>query len=329
MSATQTQAISEIENAAMDDAAISRTEWTEIEQGNAAEEMAEISPEAESKEDAPNEMSKLAIDPEFRTLIQPLTAGELAALTGDIKMHGCRDPLVIWKGRNIILDGHHRYEICKKLGISYQVFELEFPDEIEAKIWLIKNQRGRRNMNESQRALAAVTLEALYSEHARARMGTRTDLGQNLDPSEAGRSAEKAARDMGVSHQTVSFAKKVTTKGIPELAELVRSGEIAVSAAAKAAGLPEEKQQRIVGEIGIQIRDGMNPKIPEIIQGIIGDNDNNCHSDPDERLERFRRNLEANMSLLKDIESASRPENLVEMLAISGKMMAGSVSNLL
>ena len=164
------------------------------------------------KEDNIRAMIKLTEDPAFKGLIRPLTASELAALTEDVRFHGPRDPLVVWKGRNIILDGHHRYEICQKHGIPFKIVELEFPNDTEAKIWMLKNQRGRRNMNESQRAMAAVTLESLYSEQAKERMGARTDLGQDLDPSEAGRSAEKAAKDMGVSHQTVSFAKKVTTR---------------------------------------------------------------------------------------------------------------------
>jgi len=69
--------------------------------------------------------------------------------------------------------------------------------------------------------MLAAKLEALYAEQAKERKGSRTDLGLNLGPGEFGRSAEKAAKDMGVSHQTVSYAKKVSTKGIPELVKLM------------------------------------------------------------------------------------------------------------
>lgn len=209
-----------------------------------------------------NAIVNLTKDPEFKDLIPPLTAGELAALTEDILMHGLRDPLAVWKGRNIILDGHHRYEICQKHGIPFKIVELEFPNDTEAKIWMLKNQRGRRNMNESQRAMAAVTLESLYSEQAKERMGARTDLGQDLDPSEAGRSAEKAAKDMGVSHQTVSFAKKVTTSGIAELKQMVEANKIAVSTASKVAELTEEQQKTVCAKIEAKaakkVQDGKN-----------------------------------------------------------------------
>jgi len=253
----------------------------------------------------------LRIDPRFRNVISPLTAGELAALTEDISIHGCCDPLKVLKGEGIILDGHHRFEICEKLGIPYEVVELEFPSHTDAKSWMIKSQRARRNLNESQRAMLAVTLEALYCEQAKEWPGTRTDLGLNLDPKEAGRSAEKAAKDMGISHQTVSYAKKVATKGIPELAKLVESGDVAVSAAARVVSLPEEKQKKVVEEFEIKKGEDKNPKIADIMQDIT---EQSGQDDPDERLERFRRNQEAQMVLLNDIETTLCPENLVEML---------------
>lgn len=167
-------------------------------------------------------LPSLTIDPEFKDLIPPLDQGERDDLKKSIEKEGCRDKLVVCEleGKHILLDGHNRYEICKELGIPFQSTTIKVPNRTEAKIWIIKNQRARRNLNESQRSMLAVKLEALYGEEAKQRKGIRTDLGQNLDLSVAGRSAEKAARDMGVSHQTVSFAKKVVKEGIPELKRL-------------------------------------------------------------------------------------------------------------
>jgi hypothetical protein len=180
-------------------------------------------------------LSALKIDSEFKDLIPPLGEGERDDLKMSLQKEGCRDKLVICKleDQYVLIDGHNRFEICKELGIPYKTTEIKVSNRTEAKIWIIKNQRARRNLNESQRAMLAVTLEALYGEAAKQRKGMRTDLGLNLEQSVAGRSAKKAAKDMGVSHQTVSYAKKVEKKGIPELARMVESGDIAVSAAAK------------------------------------------------------------------------------------------------
>ena len=188
----------------------------------------------------------LKVDPELRDLIPPLTDGEYASLKESIEKDGCREPLTIWKGQDIILDGHNRYEICRDLQVPFNTIEIELPDINAAKIWMIKNQKGRRNLAESQWAMLAVKLEALYAEEAKGRMGSRRDLGLSLGQGEFGRSAEKAAKDMGVSHQTVSFAKQVSNRGIPDLVKLVESGYASVSSAARATSLPAKTQMKIV-----------------------------------------------------------------------------------
>jgi hypothetical protein len=60
------------------------------------------------------------------------------------------------------------------------------------------------------------------------------------------KASEKAAEAVGVSGKSVSDAKKVRTKGVPELAAAVERGDVAVSAAAAVAELPKEQQSEIV-----------------------------------------------------------------------------------
>jgi ParB-like chromosome segregation protein Spo0J len=208
----------------------------------------------------------LTIDPEFKNLIPPLTNGEYEALKETISTEGCRDPLTIWKGKGIILDGHHRYEICEELKIPFKTVEYEFPDRTGAEIWMIKNQRIHRHLEISQRVMQAVKLEALYGEQAKERQGTRTDLGKKLDQSEKGRSAEKAAKDMGVSPQTVASAMRVVKKGIPALIKMMESGEAKVSVAAKVASYSADVQEKIVAKALNQIQEGKKPKIAAIIR---------------------------------------------------------------
>ncbi|MGV8127398.1 MAG: hypothetical protein ACP5PV_09345 [Methanothrix sp.] len=274
-------------------------------------------------------MIKLTEDPAFKGLIRPLTASELAALTEDVRIHGCRDPLVVLKGRNIILDGHHRYEICLKYDIPFQVVELEFPNDTEANIWMLKNQRGRRNMNESQRAMAAVTLESLYSEQAKERMGARTDLGQDLDPSEAGRSAEKAAKDMGVSHQTVSFAKKVTTSGIAELKQMVEANKIAVSTASKVAELSEEKQKTVCGKIEAKaakkVEDGKNSlrvtssEVEQIIENLNPPKPK--AKTAEQNIAMVEQRLKSTVKVLSGIDTTTQREKLSDLLELAEEII--------
>jgi len=261
----------------------------------------------------------LKIDPELRDLIPPLTDGEYASLKESIEKDGCREPLTIWKGQNIILDGHNRYEICRDLQVPFNTIEIELPDINAAKIWMIKNQKGRRNLAESQWAMLAVKLEALYAEEAKGRMGSRTDLGLNLGQGEFGRSAEKAAKDMGVSHQTVSFAKQVSNRGIPDLVKLVESGYASVSSAARATSLPAKTQAKIVERAQTQIKEGARPNIASIIREIAP---KVTKDSPDDVLERSRNGLNACLEQLESLETTQRSENLVEMQAMSERLTA-------
>lgn len=85
----------------------------------------------------------------FDSLIPPLTAEEFTELERSILAEGCRDKLVVWNG--ILLDGHNRLRICQKHNIPFEIKEIELEDEAAAKIWILRNQLGRRNITREQR----------------------------------------------------------------------------------------------------------------------------------------------------------------------------------
>ena len=60
---------------------------------------------------------ELTVDCEFRDLIRPLLKDEYRHLEAALLADGCREPITVWKG--IIVDGHNRYEICRRLGIPF------------------------------------------------------------------------------------------------------------------------------------------------------------------------------------------------------------------
>ena len=96
-------------------------------------------------------MNEPIIDTEFRSLIPPLSSDEKAQLESNLIAEGCRDALVTWSG--ILLDGHNRLEICKRLNIPYGTSEIELPDRDAAADWIDKNQLGRRNLTPDQMSL--------------------------------------------------------------------------------------------------------------------------------------------------------------------------------
>lgn len=263
----------------------------------------------------------LTIDEEFRDLIYPLDPGAREELKLSLQNDGCRDKLVTCnlEGKSVLLDGHHRYEICRELNILFETREVKVSDRNEAKVWIIKNQRGRRNLNESQRALLAVVLKEIYSEQAKERQGTRTDLDRSINKDEAGSSAKKAGKDMGVSHQSVSSAVKLTRNGIPELKELVESGNVAVSAAVKAVGLTEELQLEVVKRAEEVINSGKHANIMAIIHEVAP---KSLQKDAEARLGKSHKKIEDCLKLLEDVEITQSPKKLVQVQELVEKLLA-------
>ena len=93
--------------------------------------------------------NSIQIDPEFKKLVPPLTAEEYTQLEKNILQDGCREPISIWE--NLILDGHNRFEICRKHGLNYQTRTIVLHGRDEAIAWICSNQMGRRNLTEEQR----------------------------------------------------------------------------------------------------------------------------------------------------------------------------------
>lgn len=62
---------------------------------------------------------KLSVDDEFKRIAPPMSRSEYEELEKSIMAEGCRDPIVVWNGT--ILDGHHRYVICRHHDIRFNI----------------------------------------------------------------------------------------------------------------------------------------------------------------------------------------------------------------
>ncbi|MEO0594845.1 MAG: hypothetical protein AAF126_01910, partial [Chloroflexota bacterium] len=68
----------------------------------------------------------IQIDSEFKALIPPLQDDEYTRLEQSILEEGCRDALVVWQGKNILVDGHNRYAICTQHSLPFDTVERAF-----------------------------------------------------------------------------------------------------------------------------------------------------------------------------------------------------------
>lgn len=89
---------------------------------------------------------KIKIDNEFKGIIPPLSDDEYKQLEDNLKKgwESERGKIIVWG--DVIIDGHNRYEICQKYNIPFEIHAKEFKDRNEVLLWIIDNQRGRRNI---------------------------------------------------------------------------------------------------------------------------------------------------------------------------------------
>lgn len=89
----------------------------------------------------------IAINEKFKKALRHLNEKEFQGLKDDIlSTKKVIDPLIVWKGKNILIDGHHRYEIIKNNpDIDYTILEMEFEDEDAVLEWIYGHQGNRRN----------------------------------------------------------------------------------------------------------------------------------------------------------------------------------------
>jgi hypothetical protein len=181
-------------------------------------------------------MQTLTTDAEFKDLIPPLDADELAQLEANLVADGCREAIVAWDG--VIIDGHNRYAICERLGIPYGITEREFNDRSEAVEWIIRNQFGRRNINAFTRGQLALRLESVIAAKAKANQqarkgdqpGTTRQNSAHLSKNPV-KTRDEIAKIAGVSHDTIAKVKRITNEGDTATIEAAKAGSISINAA--------------------------------------------------------------------------------------------------
>ena len=141
------------------------------------------------------------IDEEIRTLnieLRPEEYNEMKAMaqeTGEIT-----PPIIIWKGKNIIVDGHHRYQISQELGLECPYKEVEFENKNAAMIYALRIQgSGRKGDTGSEKAYR-IGKQYILMKLPEGRQLGHGQLGQN---GQVRSTAEIIAARLGLGEKTV------------------------------------------------------------------------------------------------------------------------------
>ena len=189
----------------------------------------------------------ITINEDLRAYIDPLTEDEYAALERSLLSEGCRDALVLWG--DLLVDGHNRYGICLKHGISFNTVQNKtFQSLDDVHLWMIDNHLGRRSVSDFQRGVLALRKKEIVS----VRLAQEKAQQPSLATDEAEVTVQSAhqpvltrqavARSARVSSATLGQIEKIQKTAAPELVSAVKAGVISINAAAAVASLPSEKQ---------------------------------------------------------------------------------------
>lgn len=208
---------------------------------------------------------QIIIDKEFQSLIPPLTVEEYEGLEKSILAEGCRDALVLWG--DILVDGHNRYEICTAHDVPFQTVQKDFADRDDAKLWMMRNQLARRNLNDFQRIEITHKCEGAVRAKARERQSTSTggstpQLMENFPQADRGASRDELGAMAGVSGKTYDHAVTVMENAPEPIVEAVRQNTLSINAAYQVTKMEPEQRQ----EVAERIEQGEKPK--DVVQEV-------------------------------------------------------------
>jgi len=205
----------------------------------------------------------IVVNEELKAYIDPMTPEEYEALERSILAEGCRDALVLWG--NILVDGHHRYSVCRKHQLPFQTMQHgQFQSMDDVHLWMIDQHLGRRSVSAFQRGVLALRKREILAER-RARVRKADDLEQtqaieagkdtlkgatpdsdttpDAPPVEPLNSREAIAREARLSNSQVGLIEKIHKQATEEVVAAVKSGTLSINAAAAVASLPAEEQR--------------------------------------------------------------------------------------
>ena len=212
-------------------------------------------------------MRELKIDPELRDLLPPLTSEEYKKLEKNIVDNGFDEnfPIMEWQG--FIVDGHNRYDICRKHNIEPVIGTLAYETKEEVMEWMLDIQLGRRNLSPIQKIAITEKYRPIYEKQAKknkqnAMMIARQNNENNKNEQFSQISSTtvdsknkidvraKLAETAGVSTDTYSKGKKILNSNNEKLKQEVLSGEKSINAGYKElTGKKENKKEEVKNEI--------------------------------------------------------------------------------
>ena len=180
-------------------------------------------------------IEELKIENRYKRLT-PETKEQLNALEKLIVNDGeIHTPIIVWKDRNIVVDGHCCVEILKKHPkLKHSIKEIEFNDWRDVTVWIIEHHIARKSFTLWQRLEMAMNCVDYWEtkEQARQNKGKRSDLmsrgdnkSDNIDTNAI------IAEKVGCGRTTVTHFMKVFKSPEEGIKQQCRDGEMSIKKA--------------------------------------------------------------------------------------------------
>jgi hypothetical protein len=199
-------------------------------------------------------------------LFPDLSPSDYASLLDDIRQHGVKLPILVWRGE--ILDGRHRYRACRELGIPCPMQEWNGRDP-----WFEVQSRNlvRRHLAKEQiyaiRKLAAAQYPELATEFAAARADAERRKaqapGQPRGVKALSRSCDLKSESadvigacLGVSGATVKRVDRLA-KLAPALLAKVATGELSATKGLRQAAVAKPRRAMTAREASFDVHAGL------------------------------------------------------------------------
>ena len=202
-----------------------------------------------------NSLLIITNNPDYSELVHPLSDLEYQSLKNSIKDDGLHNPIIV-NSKGEILDGYHRYNICRELKIPVK-YEIKcFNNSLEEKKFVIDTNLKRRQLSEFQKGELTYKLLKIESEKARLRQLSKLkDVTDTLPPplplvpfgtngqddeakdkdkkledyEEKGRVIDIVAKKTGFSPMTLHRIKTIIEHGTEEIKEKLRNNKSSIS----------------------------------------------------------------------------------------------------
>lgn len=190
-------------------------------------------------------------------MIPPMSKVEFSKLKDSISRDGVLVPIVMLGDE--ILDGRHRWQACKELGIEPVIEPYNGDNPFN---YAVSLNATRRHLNQSQRAMLATNIATLK----KGELGNgRKVEGQICPPT-----INEAAQTLSVSTTAIKTAKNIKENAPETVIKAVESGALTLNAAAKIIKNtePELLKGSTPAELSVlskQLTDSSNTKSKKIV----------------------------------------------------------------